>query len=186
MASTNRIKNSEPVIKTREEAERVMEDIRDLKIAVADTELEVETRRKQIDEELGPRIAHLNLEIAKQAAQLEAWADANRDQFGKLKSLKMVHGKCGWRQIGPAVDKTVKTSWKKLVDTVKTILGAAYIRPNPEINKEAILEAHKSGKLTDQALAKAGLKIKSHDEFYVVPTIEKSDNRIVPEERRAA
>lgn len=184
--NTNRIRVAGPVIKSREQAEEVMGQIRDFTIVRNAHEVEREAAKKDIDDKFGPQIAELTEEIAAKTEQLMVWAEANEDVFGKNRSLQMVHGELGWRKSPPEVVKKVRTAWNKMVDVVKSKLGLDYIRNKPEVDREKIKAAYKAGVLTADQLATADLAVEQKDGFFVEPRIEESDARVTSEKRRAA
>lgn len=187
MAKKNkRIRLAGPVIKTRQQAEDVLGEIRDLKLVLTAEEIEREARRKDIDDEFGERITTLSDEIDEKSERLMVWAEANPDVFGKNRSLVMVHGELGWRKNPPSLVKKVRTAWKKMVDVVRQKLGKDYIRENPEVDKEKIKAAYKAGVLTEAQLRSADLAVEQQDDFFVEPKIEESDVRVTREKRRAA
>lgn len=86
-----------------------------------------------------PRIEELKSEIAAKQTAIQAWAEANRQALtegGRSKTANFVTGTLQWRQRPPSV--TVRGA-ESVLETLKRLGLARFIRVKEEINKEAIL-----------------------------------------------
>lgn len=145
-----------------------------------------EAELKRIDDQFGPEIARLKLEIDAKSELLQGWAEANPGEFGKRKSIEMLHGVLGWRTGTPKLIKRAKATWDAMVEKVKETLGHAYIRSKEEVDRQTIIRAHEDGVLDPAQLRAAGLMVGQEETFFVEPMIDEQENRVLPERREAA
>lgn len=177
---------SGPTIKSRAQAEQVLGEVRNLRLDHTALAIELEGARKELDDRFGADMQALLEGIDERNERLMVWAESNEEEFGKNRSLMMVHGEIGWRKDPPTLVKKVRTAWKKMVDIIKEKLGEQYVRNNPDVDKEKIKAAYKAGLLSEAQLKAASLSVEQEDRFFVEPRIEDSDVRVAVEKRRVA
>jgi phage host-nuclease inhibitor protein Gam len=120
--------------------------------------------------------ANLQVETAKDRemeaiylAALEDWAKQHRGEWGKAKSLKLAGGRIGFRDKPESLKAVGKGGWKAAVERVKRVLGAAFVRTEEEVDRDAI----KAAKLGPEKLRTAGLKLEGGETFFVeTPEVE--------------
>lgn len=179
---TNRIRVTEPTIKTREQAESCLAEIRELTIQRNQLQLRLETERKALDDQYGPDIQEADTRINGLSELLRGWAEANLAEFGKRRSLELIHGELGWRVGMPKLVKRAKLTWEAMVDKVKSILGHAYIRSKDEVDRATIIRAHEDGVIDAAQLRQCGLEVSQDDTFFVTPRIDDVTNRVTSQE----
>lgn len=102
-------------------------------------------------------------------AELQAWADANQEQFGERKSIQMVHGMLRY-QTGQPTLKTVRgATWEKALARIKA-LCPAYVRTKEEADKEALLADRKI--IGAEELRELGLMVEQAERFHVDLNLE--------------
>lgn len=90
-----------------------------------------------------PEIDRIDAEIEDGLARLEAWAIANREEFGDAKSLALAGGhRVGWR-LGQWTAKPGRGwNWKKIQAGIEALSKGwrdAYLRTKTTVNKAAII-----------------------------------------------
>lgn len=105
----------------------------------------------------------LRLRIAALTAGVQTWAEANRDQLtqsGKTKTAALATGEILWRLRPPSVRVT---GAEAVLDALRRLGLARFIREKEEVNKEAILNE-------PAAVAHVpGIAISQGEDFVVVP-----------------
>src|SRR5436190_23633540 len=98
-----RIKRTGPVLKSRAEMELIVGEIRSLKINERKLALDRDVAVQEIDERCGPHLSQIAKDIEQRVALVQAWAEANPEEFGSRKSIDTAHGAIGFR---PGTPKT--------------------------------------------------------------------------------
>lgn len=175
--SNTRIKFKVTAPKTREEIETLVGDIAALKITERTLKAEMDAHLKQVKDGYLDRLTALNDSIAHKMPGALAWAEAHPEDFGKLKSIEMLHGVIGWRTNTPSLKTLSGWTWDRVLDVVKKLPGlAGYVRVKEEMNKQALLADRDA--LGADGLRAIGLKVVQEDEFYVEPRLTETENRI--------
>jgi len=167
--SKNRIKKSQTAgIQTREEAESRMRELafaaneRIALIAAMDEKI------LSIKKEYGDDIAAEELRIEQATDDLEAWALANPEEFGKKKSIEFLSGVLGFRTGTPKLALlNRKWTWETVTAAVERMLPN-FIRNLPEIDKQSILAQRDE---LGTFLPEVGLKVVQDDGFYIEPKL---------------
>ena len=97
---------------------------------------------------------------------IQSWAILNQREFATRKSIELVHGTIGFRTNPPAVKQISGVKAEHTVDLLRRNDQLCYLRVKSELDKEAILLDHASGKLGVQELAEIGLKIVQAETFF--------------------
>jgi phage host-nuclease inhibitor protein Gam len=152
--------------KTREELEGLVGQIADLinherllKVQMDDALLEIKSRYEA-------HFAGVKERLAVLLPQVEAWAEAHQDEFGKQRSLTLLHGTIGWRTGNPTLKTIAGWTWDRVLEAVRTAAGN-YIRSKEEVNKQAILADRVI--LGPEGLRALGVKVVQADDFFVEP-----------------
>jgi phage host-nuclease inhibitor protein Gam len=167
--SKNRIKKSlAAVITTREEAETRMRDLAlaaNLKVTlVADMDDQILMIKGRYEED----IAEQDAKIKAATADLEAWALAHPEEFGKRKSIEFLSGVLGFRTGTPKLElSSRKWNWKSVTEAVEEFLPN-FIRSKPEVDKDAILGQRDE---LAEMLPQVGLKVTQGESFFVEPKL---------------
>lgn len=101
---------------------------------------------------------------------VQAWCEANRSDLtngGKVKTANLITGNVQWRQRPPSV--SVRGA-ETVIDTLKRMGFARFVRTKEEINKEAILNE------ADEVRGIAGITVVTGVEDFVIEPFEQDLN----------
>lgn len=101
---------------------------------------------------------------------LQNYAENNRDDFGKLKSIEFSHGTLGFRTGTPALKTMKGFTWASVLTLLKLRLPQ-YVRNKEEPAKDKIL-ADRETPLLKKNLEKIGLYVDQDETFFVEPKKE--------------
>ncbi len=98
---------------------------------------------------------------------LQVFADEQKTEWGKKKSMELLHCTIGFRTGQPKVDKSKKFTWDAVLELMKkNKLFKPFVRTKDEINKEAIL-AEKNEETLKLLKDECYVEIKQDESFYV-------------------
>lgn len=175
--TTKRIKVMVPVIKTREELERITGQITALKTFEAQTKASMDQRITEIRSEYETQLGEAAEEMETLVQSVRQWAEANQSEFAGKKSLDLVHGVIGFRTGTPKLKTRKGWTWDKVLENL-IALGrpvADFIRTKKEVDKEAILAARDN--MTPADLRNLGVDIVQDESFYVEPKLTEVETR---------
>lgn len=158
-----------PGLRTRQEAEECLAQIRALAIEQHERAAALEAAKKELDEKYSVRNTEISQEMAGLQAMLMDWAEANPSEFGAKKSLAMTHGTIGWRIGNHKLIKKTKATWETLVDLVAGALGDAYVRTKREDRERIIADR---ATLPTESLREIGLAVVQEETFYIEPRLD--------------
>lgn len=99
-------------------------------------------------------------------SSIEAFCMTRAEDFGKLKSKTLTHGKVFFRTNPPKVlQLSKKYSVETTIELLKALFKNKFIRQKEEINKEALLADYAAKKIDDKKLAGVGLRIDQGESF---------------------
>ena len=101
---------------------------------------------------------------------LQAYANENKKQFEKKKSVELAHGIIGFRTGTHKLEKLKGFTWDAVKELVKKHLPD-YIRTKEEINKEGLI-AERGNKEVNKQFSKCGIEVGQDETFYVEPKEE--------------
>lgn len=169
--SKTRLKKSLTLkLTTRDEAEERMRELAlaaNLRITLlADMDAQILAIKEQYEADLAAQ----DKAIQAAADDLEAWALANPDEFGKKKSIEMLSGILGFRTGTPKLSPLNKTwTWARITEAVCLMLPA-FVRSKPEVDKEAIL-GQRDEEAIRAVLPLCGLRVVQDEGFFVEPKL---------------
>lgn len=118
-----------------------------------------------ITAEAQPHIEELDQKIAALQGGVQSWCEANRDALtsgGKVKTADFITGTVSWRQRPPSV---AVRGVEAVLDTLRRMNLARFIRTKEEVNKEAILND------PDAVRGVAGLTVKTGVEDFIISPV---------------
>lgn len=167
------------MIMNREQAESAMKTIDDIDRQFAEWDLNEAKAIAVIREQFtkirkDSNYAGLEAQRALYLKELEAWAEADRANWGK-KTIETPFGRLGFRTSTPAVAliQKVAKSFSAALDWLEINELPQFVREVKEVDKEAILAEHAAKTLDEKALAACGLKVRQKDEFWVESSASK-------------
>ena len=101
---------------------------------------------------------------------IQTYAENNRADFGKKKSMELTHGTIGFRTGTPKLNKRKGFTWESVKNLCKEFLPA-YIRTQEEVNKEKLL-ADRDEPTISAVFAKIGVQVDQDETFFVEPKKE--------------
>ena len=151
-------------------------------LATAQTELESlvaarDAAQIAAAEPYAPAIDKLRVELDAGVSTLEAWAEANLHEFGKLESVTLSGHRIGWRLGNFAAKLASKWTWAKVLDALLESPASVrdrWLRTKVEPNKEAMIQDRDTEGLI---LATYGVKIIQERRFYFDPAREGQDEK---------
>jgi phage host-nuclease inhibitor protein Gam len=167
--SNTRIKKSLTIaIASRSEAEQVINEMAVLANEVAGLKAEMDAHIIAEKERYSPLITSRESQLEQRAADLEAWAIAHPDEFGKKKSIDFLNGSLGFRTGTPKLSLlNRKWTWETVTDAVSRLLPN-FIRSKPEVDKAGIIAQADE---LEEFLPQVGLKVTQGESFFVEPKI---------------
>lgn len=168
---STRIKRTVPFVRSRVEAEALVGKIRELAIEKERHRIEIEAAKNAIDEQHAERLGQIAVEQELLTEALSAWSDANREEFGKHRSVQFVHGTMGWRTGNPTLKLLSRWTWEKVLDNLLSIGRKDLVRTKFEVNKEVIL-AQARQPVKPLEIGPLGLRVEQGEPFFVEPKID--------------
>jgi phage host-nuclease inhibitor protein Gam len=163
------------VIESRLEAETHVNLVTSLVNERRGVASEMDEQILNLKKEYELQLANLDVQIKVGTDNLEAWALANPEEFGKAKSIEFLAGRIGFRTGTPKLTLLSRAwSWDKVLAAIQKF-GFQFVRTKEEVDKEAILafaaaEADKA-RLDSKVLAPIGVKITQGESFFVEPKL---------------
>jgi len=117
---TNRIRTTQPVIRTREGMESLIGEIAALKNQQRLLTAAMDEQIQFIREQFEPQLAAQNEALDQKMEHARVWAEANPHEFGAARSIETVHGAVGWRTGQPALKTLPGWTFDRVLQTLKT------------------------------------------------------------------
>jgi|SRR6185312_10715363 len=169
-------------LKNKEEAaqavKRYTHILAELGVLVAQRDKALLIAQKAINEKHQPLITAKSDELTVIEARLKDWATDNRKaEFGEEKSLEFEYGWLKFREGNRQLFLLARWDWDKVLKTLLatpvTSEWQEYIRRDPEVNKQKLLEATKNGgNLPEVKLRDIGLRVDRDEKFSIKPKPE--------------
>lgn len=176
-------------IKSRAQAQDALRELRRLNLllagAVANRDADLSflitqhmVKRAKVDEQHGPLIQTLSMDITQNQERLEVWARENREQeFAGEQSLALNAGVLRFRKGNRALCLVSGWTWKRVVSAMRGAPWKKYLRLRPEPNARLILEDSqaiatdaqktKPPKLAAARLRAVGLRVLQEESFQI-------------------
>lgn len=171
----NRIKLKAPTIKSREEIEALVGDLARLTNFQQQTTALMDQRITEVRAEYETQLAEAEQQKAALMEAARLWAEANPEEFGKTKSIEMLHGTMGWRLGNPTLKLVGKNTWAKVLEALKRLRYRKFIRTKEEVDKAAIIARRRT--IKPATLAALGVKVGQEDEFFVEPKLTEVETK---------
>jgi phage host-nuclease inhibitor protein Gam len=166
---TNRIKNTQPVIRTREALESLIGEIAALKnqqrLLTAAMDGQIQEIRGQYEAQLTVQ----NEALDEKVERARAWSEANPREFGAARSIETMHGVLGWRTGQPALKTLPGWTFDRVLQTLKSLGAPGYIRVKEEVHKQNLLSDREA--IGAEKLREIGLRVVQEETFFVEPKL---------------
>ena len=160
-----RLKVTLPPIKTREEMERLVGEIRELTINRDGLTVSHDTEIAAIDARYEEPMNQLKEQLDAKMLLAQDWAENNPAEFGARKSIEFVNGTVGFRTGQPKLARLAGWTWDRILEAVGRLLPD-YVRIKQEVDRERIIADRET--LTPM-LKEIGVKIEQDEAFFVEP-----------------
>lgn len=175
---TDRIKLKTAAPKTREEMEVLVGEITALKIKERKLKAGMDAELKAMKDDYLHELNKVNEDVARLMPRAYAWGEAHPEDFGKMRSIEMLHGVIGWRLNTPSLKTLSGWTWDRVLECVKKLPRLAnYIRAKEEINKQALVADREQ--LGADGLRAIGVRVVQEEEFFVDPKLTETETREV-------
>lgn len=156
---------------TREDAERLLGQVAASANNIEQMKATLERELQDIREIYAGQFEKEKARIKEKVRLLKAWAEANPQEFGKSKSIRLLFGTIGWRRTTPSVSVLKGRTMEAVVKFLQGV-KRSWIRSKPELDKDRVLADFASGKVRKEDLAGYGLKVTQQNRFFVDPKLE--------------
>lgn len=112
------------------------------------------------------------LQIKARGDALQAWADANPEEFAKAKSITLLHGDIGYRMGTGKLKTLARKTWDSVLETLRLLDLPKYIRTSEEVAKDQLITDLTSGELEPRTAKSIGVELVKEDKFFVEPKME--------------
>lgn len=176
---TDRIKLKTTAPKTREEMETLVGAIANLKNMDRKLKAEMDAKLKAVKDQYLAAFTEINDELTVLMPAALAWAETHPEEFGKAKSIDMLHGLVGWRTNTPSLKTLRGWTWDRVLEKLKGLgdYGSSFIRVKQEVDKQLLLTWREG--LGAQGLKNLGLQVMQEEEFFVEPKLTTTEKREV-------
>jgi len=172
--SKSRIKAAATVITSREEMERLVGQITQLKITEQTLTAEMNEKIAAVRGEYEADLGVVSKGITAKMALARDWAEANAGEFGKAKSIAMTHGDVGWRIGNPSLKTLSGWTWARVLEKLQAGgVWLKYVRTTPEVDKQQLLADRNEIDLKD-----VGCRVVQEEAFFIEPRIETPETRV--------
>lgn len=158
--------------------EQLVGDIAALKIEERKLKAEMDAKLKALKDDYLEQLNGLTESIAQKMPRALAWAEANAEDFGKLRSIEMLHGVIGWRLNTPSLKALSGWTWELVLKALQKVPRfASYVRTKEKVNKQALLADREA--IGADSLRSVGLRVIQEEEFFVEPKLTETETREV-------
>lgn len=173
---SKRLKLTQPIIRSRAEMEALAREIAELTLARNKQQTELDEAITALRERYEDSLGQIDKDLGEKMEVARAWAEANPSEFGKGKSLDLVHAIIGWRTGQPTLKTLSGFTWDRVLEKLDAFpLWAKYVRVKREVSKETILADR--NELQPQDLKSMGVRVVQDEAFFIDPKIAELDNR---------
>ena len=158
---------------TRADMEKLVGEIRELKIDEQAVLADREELHRKIDKKYADRLEAISVMVSDKVALVQLWAEANPSEFAARKSIELTHGVIGFRTGTPALKLLRGWTWAKVLMAIKAHRWNNWIRTSEEVFKEAMLGYVSTHPKTFQSeFEEVGVERVQSEKFFVEPKID--------------
>lgn len=129
-----------------------------------------------------PALDQCGADIKTKSALVQAWAEANPDEFSKKKHVDFFAGKVGFRTGTPKLKCVTGWTFNRVLEKLQSLAwGHAFVRVKSEVDKEAIIAGHAQGTFQPAELREIGVKVEQDEAFFIEPNLAVIQDRLVKE-----
>jgi len=177
-----RIRIVEKTAITRDDAEGLVNEIAITENRRRVLNAECDDKILAIRESYGPAIENCAEALKTKSALVQAWAEANPEEFKSRKSVEFPAGKVGFRTGTPKLKTATGWTFARVLEKLQSLKwGAAFVRVKSEVDKEGIIAAYSADSFTPAELREIGCKVDQDESFFIEPDLTPFSNRITEE-----
>jgi phage host-nuclease inhibitor protein Gam len=162
----DRIKKKVIANVTLEQAQEASEQYTTKTTALSKLEAEMNAEINEVKSKYQDDITELMEALEDPTETLQVYATEQRANWGKKKSVQLLHTVIGFRSGNPKVDKKKSFTWDAITILVKKCLPE-FVRTKDELNKEAILALKPTDKKLEKLKDQCFISIGQDETFYV-------------------
>ena len=173
MATKNRVSKKTFTNVTLEEAQQASNEFATGYNRLEKIEAKMNEEINKVKAKYQDDVTELKDQLSEPNSVLEAFAKEQKDNWGKKKSVELLHTIVGFRTGTPKVAKDKKFTWDAVLELMKkNRIFKTFIRTTEEINKESIL-AEKDEKILQSLKEECYIEVDQDEKFFV--TVKKED-----------
>ena len=177
-----RIRIVEKTVITRDDAESLINEIAITENRRRVLNAECDDKILAIRESYGPALESCSEALKTKSALVQAWAEANPQEFTVRKSVEFPAGKVGFRTGTPKLKTLAGWTFARVLEKLQAIAwGAEFVRVKAEVDKEGIIAQVSQGNLQPAELREIGVKVDQDESFFIEPDLTPFSNRITEE-----
>ena len=177
-----RIRIVEKTVITRDDAESLVNEIAITENRRRVLNAECDDKILAIRESYGPALESCSEALKTKSALVQAWAEANPEEFKSRKSVEFPAGKVGFRTGTPKLKTATGWTFARVLEKLQSLAwGAAFVRVKQEIDKETIIAQVAQGLITPAELRAVGCKVDQDESFFIESDLTPFSNRITEE-----
>lgn len=165
-----------PQLSSRNDMESAVAEVTAMKLRETELTAAMDKEITAIRSQYEDRMAEIRARLDTHVSALMAWAENNRSEFGKTKSLDAVHGTIGWRTGTPSLKTLSGWTWDRVLEKLELLGLADYVRIKREVDKQKII-ADRELFADGAGLKEIGVRCQQDDFFFVDPKIQHVDRR---------
>jgi phage host-nuclease inhibitor protein Gam len=155
-------------LRSFDEVDQALLDLGRVKAIVQHEEAILNNQIQNFRDDFDQRTSDARKQSAALENEIEKFCIDHKDEFEKTRSKDFVHGTVGFRTSPPAVKAlNRKYNWSTILELIKKLRLAQYIRTSEEVDKEAILADYAGQCITDEKLAAIGVKVDQIEQFKI-------------------
>ncbi|MBD3748967.1 MAG: host-nuclease inhibitor Gam family protein [Sphingobacteriales bacterium] len=154
----------------REQAEDAFATYAEADAEIQKIQATMDVQITKLREKYADRLSALALKKEESFEMIQAYAESNRDDFGKKKSMELTHGIIGFRTGTPKLKTRRGYTWASCTNLIKEFLPS-YIRVVEEPAKDRLL-ADREVPETAALFEKVGILVDQDETFFVEPKKE--------------
>lgn len=182
MTKKPRIRSTEQIIVTREEAELLVNDIALAENRRRALNAEMDEKILAIRESYTPALDQCSSDIKAKSVIVQAWAESAPEEFAKKKHVKFYAGAVGFRTGTPKLKTLSGWTFARVLEKLQSLAwGAAFVRVKSEVDKEGLIAQVSQGILQPAELREIGVKVEQDEAFYIEPDLTVIQDRLSQE-----
>jgi len=155
---------------TEEQAHQASSAYAEVDVSLRRVETEMDNKINAIKDKYQDKITLLQNSLSENFELLEAYAKEQKENWGKRKSIELLHSTIGFRTATPKVVKDRKFTWASITEIARKI-APDWVRSKYELDKDAIIAMRDEDGFKEKA-EKCYINVQQDETFFVEPKKE--------------